>query len=741
MRQPTRARQIGLWDSVLLWASGIGAWAVIPLPSAAELKVDLGPLGRPDIAAPHFVEWKFDPASPSMNFGGIKIILSSGHALEAGIYKFGIDYGARVACDGIFVKEGSMEMVVSGLAPGPHTIATFHNSIWPPDRPVAKFKVFLDGSLTLTNFQPTTQVTNDYDLASAYVRFNSSAGQDVVLRFVPDASGPIVLNGFEIDCSDPSARAIKPSPANDDEHVDAPVGSVKLSWVARPSAVSHHIYFGLDAAAIATTDRRSPFFKGTQHGAEWLASNLNHRITYAWRVDEVDAAGNVAKGETWRFGTRFPAFPTAEGYGRFARGGRGGRVIAVTNLKDSGAGSLRAAVEAEGPRTVIFNVSGLITLESRLVIKNPYLTIAGQTAPAKGICIRKYNLGMSGTKDVIVRHLRVRPGNLASVTLDGMGMQGSDHCIIDHCSVSWSIDEAFSSRSARNITLQRSLISEALNDAGHKKYPPGTQHGYAASISGLIGSFHHNLLAHCAGRNWSLAGGLNQGARHTGWLDIRNNAVYNWKHRTTDGGAAKVNFVNNYYKPGPASRYFNVLNPERNNIKGFGAQDYYIAGNVMENRFGADKPLAGVTQPEPYENFVVDAPFFDAQVSTQSAEDAYQSVLSDVGCNRPMLDDHDKRVIQEVRDGTTRYRGSKTGLPGLPDSQDDVGGWEEYPEVHRPANWDTDHDGIPNQWEKRAGLNPNDPADGNGDRNTDGYTNLEEYLGWLVGEFPDPKNL
>ena len=705
----------------------------------AQFKVDLGPTGRPDIRAPRFIEWPFDPAAPAKTFGQVNVTLRSPTGLQAGIYKFGIDYGARLACDAVFAKDGQMEILLSGLPPGPHTITTFHNSIWPPDRPVSSFNLFVHGVLTLTNLLPTTQVTNDYDIATAHVSFTAAPAQHVLLKFI--ANGPIVLNGFEIDGPNPATRAIKPSPANDDEHVETPAGSVQLSWTLAPSATSHDIYFGTNAAAISAADRQSPLFKGNQKPAEWLATNLNHLDTYVWRVDEVDSAGNVTRGEPWHFRTRFPAFPTAEGYGRFARGGRGGRVLAVTNLNDSGPGSLRAAVEAEGPRTVIFNISGLITLESRLVIKNPYLTIAGQTAPAKGICIRKYNLGMSGARDVILRHLRVRPGNLASLTLDGIGMQGSDHCIIDHCSISWSIDEAFSSRSARNITLQRSLISEALNDAGHKKYPAGTQHGYAASISGFIGSFHHNLLAHCAGRNWSLAGGLNQGGRHTGWLDIRNNVVYNWKHRTTDGGAARVNFVNNYYKPGPASKYFNVLNPERNNIRGFGPQDYYIAGNVLEGRFGADKPLAGVTQPEPYKNFVVDAAFFESHVRTQSAEDAYRSVLSDVGCNRPMLDDHDKRVIQEVRAGAARYRGSKTGLPGLPDSQADVGGWEKYPEVRRPANWDTDHDGMPNDWEKRAGLNPTDSADGNGDRDGDGYTNLEEYLGWLTGEFPDPEKI
>lgn len=441
------------------------------------------------------------------------------------------------------------------------------------------------------------------------------------------------------------------------------------------------------------------------------------------------------------------AFPTAEGYGRFARGGRGGRVIHVTNLNDAGPGSLRAAVEAEGPRTVVFDVSGLITLESRLVIwkQNSDLTVAGQTAPGKGICVRKYNFGMLGATDVILRYLRVRPGNLAGKTLDGMGMASSDRCIIDHCSISWTQDEGFSSRGARNITLQRTLISEALNDAGHKKYPPGTQHGYAASIGGDIGSFHHNLLAHCNGRNWSLAGGLGKpGNDYAGRLDLRNNVVYNWKSRTTDGGAHEVNFVNNYYKPGPASERFVALNAQYGGFPG--TQRYYFAGNEMPGHFDLrnqeegrmvsterDGRLPADSDP-PYSPWVGE-PFFESFVKTQSAQDAYMDVLGDVGCNFPSLDPHDERVLAEVRRGKAEFEGSRTGLPGLPDSQDDVGGWDDYPEVRRPAGWDSDEDGMPDTWEQQHGLDPRDPADGNGDLNGDGYTNLEKYLNSLVGEY------
>ena len=221
-------------------------------------------------------------------------------------------------------------------------------------------------------------------------------------------------------------------------------------------------YFGAESNAVSLATPDSPEFKGKLDATSFSTTRFQPEHTYFWRVDERDAQGQVTRGDVWRFRVRHLAFPSAEGYGRFARGGRGGRVIEVNNLNDNGPGSLRAAIEAEGPRTVVFNVSGLITLESRLIIRNPYLTIAGQTAPGKGICIRKYNMGMLGAHDVIVRYVRVRPGNISGQTLDGMGMASSDNCIIDHCSISWTIDEAFSSRGAKNITLQRTLISEAL---------------------------------------------------------------------------------------------------------------------------------------------------------------------------------------------------------------------------------------------------------------------------------------
>src|SRR5699024_5718144 len=226
--------------------------------------------------------------------------------------------------------------------------------------------------------------------------------------------------------------------------------------------------------------------------------------TYYWRVDEV-TKDEVTTGVVWYFRPASLAFPGAEWYGRYARGGKGGKVVYVTNLKDSGSGSLRAAVEDDiGPRTIVFNVSGLITLESRLNITDPYVTIAGQTAPGKGVCVKHATLGVTGN-DVIVRFMRVRLGK-PNISYGGMGLTGCDYSIVDHSSISWTMDQSYSSAGGHKITVQRTLISEALNVASHHNYPPGNDHRYAASIGADIGNFHHNLLADCYARIWSLAG-------------------------------------------------------------------------------------------------------------------------------------------------------------------------------------------------------------------------------------------
>jgi hypothetical protein len=266
----------------------------------------------------------------------------------------------------------------------------------------------------------------------------------------------------------------------------------------------------------------------------------------------------------------------------------------------------------------------------------------------------------------------------------------------------------------------------------------GKGHSYAGSISGNIGSFHHNLAANCAGRNWSLAGGLNQGGEFAGLLDIRNNVVFNWVHRTTDGGVKKLNYVNNYYIPGPATTFLYLLDPDAgihpNTPDDF--QRYYMAGNMMEGHpeFDADnwkgtllrtEDKGGPGTGEGLKRIKYDQPFFESYVKTDSALDAYKSVMADVGANIPRLDSHDARIVDEVRSRTTHFVGSKTGFKGIIDSQKDVGGFPELKSGEAPA--DGDHDGIPDAWETAHGLNPNDASDG-AKKSGDGFSNLEKYL-------------
>jgi len=454
------------------------------------------------------------------------------------------------------------------------------------------------------------------------------------------------------------------------------------------------------------------------------------------------------------------AFPTAEGYGRFARGGRGGRVIEVTNLLDYNSasgeavipGSLRAAIEAEGPRTVVFRGSGLISLKNTLLIKNPFLTVAGQTAPGDGICLRHFAFGTMGSHDVIIRHMRVRVGDARRKATDGMGLASSDNCIVDHCSISWTSDEGFSSRNAKNITVQRCIISEALQHSYHYRASDRSKfeaHAFGASISGEIGSFHHNLIAHCTDRNWSLAGGYDKQAHYAGSLDIRNNVVFNWIRRTTDGGVVRLNYVNNYYKPLAANRPVNWLLKLDPIDWAKGEPRYFMSGNVMEG-FGyeMDNWRAFNGSAEVQKRVRAEVPLYESFVARQTAHEAYTNVLADVGATRPRLDMIDQRVIAEVRDGKTHYIGTRgpaydppgKNFPGIIDEPTDVKDavaspnfpWPAYRTSGAPI--DSDHDGMPDDWERRAGLNPGDPSDGNADRDGDGYSNLEEYLNWLAGD-------
>ena len=426
-----------------------------------------------------------------------------------------------------------------------------------------------------------------------------------------------------------------------------------------------------------------------------------------------------------------PAFPQAEGFGAYSLGGRGGKVIFVENLNDDGPGSLRAAVMDPEPRIVIFRVSGTIELESNLVIQHPYITIAGQTAPGDGICLKKFLMKIDDTHDVIVRGIRVRPGiesGLSGSSIDGIDVQNSHHVILDHCTASWSCDEILNTnKNTRDITVQWCIFSESLNNSIHEK---GT-HGYAATIGGYRASYHHNLFAHNKGRNPSIGG---DDDNRTELLDFRNNVVYNWISRVCDGKPRTMNFAANYYKQGPATPLDNeymIAEIQASEKYGYTSR-WYIGDNYVEGypELTADNWAGAVrfdegTSEEKNRNYI---PFENAGYRTRDAGRAYLEVLDHVGVTVPRRDTVDKRVIGDVRAGSATFGN------GIIDNVEQVGGWPELFTYDVPA--DTDNDGMPDEWEANEGLNINDPSDRFGIKEGEVYDNLERYLNELASDKP-----
>ena len=542
---------------------------------------------------------------------------------------------------------------------------------------------------------------------------------------------------------DVNMLAINPVPSNGDRHADMDGDTPALSWKAARDGktVSQYIYIGTDSAAIANATPTSAL---AHLGAEtnYQLSTVDYPLsalqTYYWRVDRVDAEGMVTAGDVWMFQPRHLAFPGAEGYGRFARGGRGGKAVYVTNLNSDGPGSLRwALTSGDGPRTVLFKVSGLIDMGFRQCIVDPCVTIAGQSAPGKGICIKGSDIGLGD--DNICRFLRARRGlGSPDDTGNAIGTFYSDHTIMDHVTASWGTDETVSTRASHHVTFQRSIISEALGITNHRKYPEGTNHGYAATIGGDIGSFHHNLLANCNGRNWSMGGGADANGRSQGRLDMFNNVVYNWHDRTTDGGAMQMQFVNNYYKMGPDTRMECLFSADN---EGGGERDQfaYVSGNVRDNRNNSlteDKlnVTYRATGPQPEKTWCSE-PFFPSYAQIESARDCYKSVLSDVGANQPYSDQTDLRIFRETLDRTYTYIGSKSGIRGEIDDEQDAGGFEDYPAEQWPGNYNSDLDGLPDWWEEIRGTRATprgNYVDTNKDLEGDGYTELERYLDFMA---------
>ena len=418
------------------------------------------------------------------------------------------------------------------------------------------------------------------------------------------------------------------------------------------------------------------------------------------------------------------AFPGAEGFGRHAVGGRGGRVIKVTHLGDDGKGSLRAALRAEGPRTILFDVDGVIELERNIVLHNGHVTIAGQSAPGEGITLKNHGLVVKAD-EVVIRYIRVRPGSEAGAETDAISVAEGRNIIIDHCSASWATDETLTvSPHDRNrlklidlVTVQWNIIAESLNDSVHSK----GQHGYGSLVRGSAGarfSFHHNLWAHHKARMPRPGNYTDAETDPIGpMFDFRNNVFYNWGgaasgYNADNDSIARYNFVDNYYLRGPDSSKplaFDEANP---------LAQLHFSGNWMNGEKPAD-PWE-LVRFKTDRGGIREQAFDAAPVSGEPAGEAYERVLARSGASH-RRDAVDRRVIDSVR------RRSGT----LIDSEKEVGGWPDVPFAEPQP--DQDGDGMPDDWETANGLVPQQ-ADGHFDPDGDGYTNLEDYLNGLVAD-------
>ncbi len=435
------------------------------------------------------------------------------------------------------------------------------------------------------------------------------------------------------------------------------------------------------------------------------------------------------------------AFPGADGGGKYTSGGRGGKVVFVDNLNDKGNGSFRKAVETMGPRTIVFRISGTIELEKTITIKKDSITIAGQTAPGDGICLKNYGI-LVEADNVIIRYIRIRPGNESKQEMDAISGINHRNIIIDHCSFSWSNDETASFYNNHNFTMQWCIISESLSASSHHK----GEHGFGGIWGGNNASFHHNLLSDHSSRNPRFCGSRYTNKPEEELVDFRNNVIYNWGYNSTYGGEeGNYNMVNNYYKPGPATgkkcadrildltqRFFDP----RFNSDTLGAGKFYIKGNVMEgspevseNNWKCGVQGEGVDEMTKAKS-KLKRPVHYTKLKTQSAYEAFRDVLNNAGaCLR--RDSVDLRVVEEARTGIEKYgetfQGGKKGIIDLPDA---VGGWPVLKQ-ESPAP-DSDNDGIADTWEVFKGLNANNPADRNAYTLTKKYTNLEVYLQSLL---------
>lgn len=439
-----------------------------------------------------------------------------------------------------------------------------------------------------------------------------------------------------------------------------------------------------------------------------------------------------------------PAFPGAEGAGKYTRGGRGGVIVEVTNLFDDAAGttvgSFRWAQKQNvGPKTIVFRVSGTIHLAAALSFARGDMTIAGQTAPGDGICFADFPMTV-GKSNIIFRYVRFRLGDIginrtgyASSAADAFNSGGgasADSIIIDHCTASWSIDESATFKNMTHFTMQNCLISEPLNQSDHS----GELHGYGGIWGGVNATFHHNLFAHCSNRSCRFNGSRQYTNGEQDTVDYRNNVIYDWGINTVYGGEGGFyNIVNNYYKPGPstnASVMTRTLNPYKDGSLPYGK--YYMTGNIMtSSQEVTDNNWLGVKMEDgltPLGDTGLSKNTYQIKtyhVTTHTAQDAYNYVLSNAGAILPRRDTVDQRIINEVVNGLGHVVDCQGGYPAFTDSSISINAWPTLGQ--RAPAADNDHDGMADEWELQRGLNPALATDRNGIA-PNGYTNLENFL-------------
>ncbi|MBQ7513955.1 MAG: pectate lyase [Prevotella sp.] len=452
------------------------------------------------------------------------------------------------------------------------------------------------------------------------------------------------------------------------------------------------------------------------------------------------------------------AFPSAEGFGKYASGGRFGKVVEVTNLNDSGEGSLRWALTEAGREraTIVFRVTGVITLKSDIRAKLHHVTIAGQTAPGKGILYRGGKLNLGGSHNVIIRNLRGRIGlrdDKEFIKGGSIGIENADTIIIDHCCFGWSGEENMTVYDNHFTTVQWCIVHEGLYSAGHQK----GNRSYGSQWGGSPATFHHNLLAHNYNRSPRINGASNANQDRNVFLEYINNVNYNWgkpnscyggENEAGPGSTHECNFIGNYYKPGPSTPQGSVfiqLSKARKGKTLTSPSLWYLSGNKMEGDKKATKKnwlavdnqtgfaLDSLKSEQPLKPSVFFPPFniyryADYATPAETADEAYERVLQKAGTIR--RDKTELRIVDEVRQGTARYKGS-LDKAGFIDSPADADGWPTYP--YFPAAIDEDHDGMDDSWELLHSLDPGNPEDRNRILKG-GYTALETYLNHLMGE-------